>query len=243
VALINQTAAGRLFGGRSPLGAEIRFWGASRRIVGVVSDEHLHGVAEPAPTAIYVPLWQAPSANGAGVLLVRGDGAPETMLAGARAAIREIDPGLAVFGLEPLEDTVSRSLSEQRFAMLLLGLFAAMALALAAIGVHGVLSYSVTERTPEIGIRIALGAEPRGVRSLVVHEGLAMAAAGILLGLAGAAALTRALQTLLFGVTATDPLIFAGVAAVLAVVAVIASVVPAWRATRIDPIAAIRTEG
>ena len=243
VALINETAAARLFGGRSPLGERISFWGADRTIVGVVQDERMHGVAESPPIAIYAPLWQAPSANGAGVLLVRTDGSPGAMLTSAAGAIRAVDPGLAVFGIESLEDTLSRSIGEQRFAVLLLGLFAVMALVLAALGVHGVLSYGVTQRTPEIGIRMALGARPGGVRALIVREGLVMATAGIAVGLAGAFLLTRVLQSLLYGVTATDPATFAAVAGVLALVAVLASVLPAWRATRIDPLTAIRADG
>jgi putative ABC transport system permease protein len=243
VALINATAARRLFGERSPVGEQIRFWGVSRTIVGVVRDERLHGIAEAPPTAVYAPLWQAPSANGAGVLLLRTDGAPTAIATSARAAIRGVDPGLAVFAVEPLDETLSRSLGEQRFAMLLLGLFAALALGLAGLGVHGVLSYAVARRTPEIGIRIALGAEPGGVRALVVREGLSLTVAGIALGLAGAAALTRALQSLLYGVSPTDPVTLAGAAMALGLVAVAASVWPAWRATRIDPIAAIRAEG
>jgi putative ABC transport system permease protein len=137
---------------------------------------------------------------------------------------------------------VSRALGEQRFTMLLLGLFAAMALVLAAIGVHGVLSYSVARRTPEIGIRMALGAEPGGVRRLIVGEGLTLAAIGIVLGLASALAFTRLLPSLLYGVSPTDPVTFVAVALVLAAIALAASAAPAWRATRISPMVAMRTE-
>jgi ABC-type antimicrobial peptide transport system permease subunit len=154
-----------------------------------------------------------------------------------------VDSALAVFAVEPLDETLSRSLGERRFAMLLLGLFAALALGLAALGVHGVLSYGVARRTPEIGIRVALGAEPGGVRTLIVREGLGLAVAGVALGLAGAAALTRSLQSLLYGVSPTDPMTLAGAALALGLVAAAASLWPAWRATRIDPIAAIRAEG
>jgi predicted permease len=243
VALVNETAARRLFGERSPLGAQIRFWGASRTIVGVVRDERLHGIAEAPPTAVYAPLWQAPSANGAGVLLLATEGSPAALASSARIAIRGVDSALAVFAVEPLDETLSRSLGERRFAMLLLGLFAALALGLAALGVHGVLSYGVARRTPEIGIRVALGAEPGGVRTLIVREGLGLAVAGVALGLAGAAALTRSLQSLLYGVSPTDPVTLAGAALALGLVAAAASLWPAWRATRIDPIAAIRAEG
>lgn len=242
VALLNRAAVKRLFGEQDPMGRQIAFWGARRTIVGIVADEHFHGIAEAPPIAIYVPLWQAPSANGAGVLLLRTDGDPTSLATAARGAVRGIDPGLAVFGVEPLAETVSRALGEQRFTMLLLGLFAAMALVLAAIGVHGVLSYSVARRTPEIGIRMALGAEPGGVRRLIVGEGLTLAAIGIVLGLASALAFTRLLPSLLYGVSPTDPVTFVAVALVLAAIALAASAAPAWRATRISPMVAMRTE-
>lgn len=243
VAVINETGAARLFGERSPLGTSIRLWGEDRTIVGVVRSERFHGITEAPPIGLYLPLWQAPSTNGAGVLLLRSANDPAGLASAARATIRGLDPGLAVFGLEPLGETLSRSLGEQRFTMWLLALFASVALALAAIGVHGVLSYSVARRTPEIGIRMALGAEPGLVYRLIVREGLAMALAGVGLGLAGAVAFTRLLRSLLYGVTPTDPATFVAVALVLGGVALAASAVPARRATRIDPVEAIRTDG
>ncbi|MGE3275844.1 MAG: ADOP family duplicated permease [Vicinamibacterales bacterium] len=242
VALVNEAAVNLLFSGQDPIGQQINFWGANRTIVGVVADERFQGITTAAPIAAYLPLSQAPSFNGAAVVLVKGSGRPEDLAPGVRGAIRSVDPALAVFGVEPLGDTLARSIAEQRFTMLVLGVFAAMALVLAAIGVHGVLSYAVARRTPEFGIRLALGAEPSRLRAGVVLEGLVMAGAGVVLGLVGAAVLTRALASLLYGVTPTDPATFAGVAALLAIVAVVASLVPAIRATRIDPVAAIRAE-
>lgn len=242
-AVINEAAADRLFTGRDPLGAQIAFWGAQRTIVGIVGNELFHGVTEAPPIGVYLPLTQAPSFNGAGVLLVKTAGDPDDFVAATRGAIRELDPGLAVFGVEPLDETLTRSIGERRFTMWLLGVFAAMALVLAAIGVHGVLSYSVARRTPEIGIRLALGAQPSRVRWQIVREGLTMAAAGVVLGVAGALVLTRLLGSLLYGVTPTDPLTFAAVAILLSGVAVAASAIPARRATRIDPMVALRNEG
>jgi hypothetical protein len=148
VIVVNAAAASRFFPGRDPAGSKINFWGASRTVVGVVGDEHFQGVASAAPIAVYVPLAQAPSANGAGVLLVRTAGDPASFAPMARAAIRDQDPALAVFGIEPLDQTLSRSVGEQRFTMLLLGVLALVALLLAAIGVHGILSYQVTLWAP-----------------------------------------------------------------------------------------------
>ncbi|MGE0813385.1 MAG: ADOP family duplicated permease [Vicinamibacterales bacterium] len=242
VAVINEAAAARLFETRDPLGARIAFWGAERTVVGIVANEHIQGIAAPAPIGIYVPLAQAPSANGAGVLLVKGAGPATALASTVRAAFRAIDPGLAVFGVEALDDTLARSIGEQRFTMWLLGVFALMALVLAAIGVHGVLSYAVARRTPELGIRLALGAQPSRLRRAVVLEGLGMASLGVALGLLAAAGLTRALASLLYGVTPTDPTTFAAVAVLPLVVAAAASAVPARRATRIDPTVAMRSE-
>ena len=240
VVVINEAAARRFFENHEPLGKQIAFWGASRTVVGVVGNERFQGIAEAPPPAVYAPLAQAPSANGAGALLVRTASDPAAISGSVRGAIRQQDPALAVFGLEPLDDTVARSVGERRFTMLVLGLLAGVALMLAAIGIHGVLSYTVTQRTREIGIRMALGAQPSVVRRLVVYEGLMLAAAGAGLGLLAAWVLTRGLASLLFGVSVTDPLTFIAVPLGLSGVALLASYVPARRATRVDPVSALR---
>jgi putative ABC transport system permease protein len=242
VAIINAAAARRFFQGREPLGAHISFWGASRLIVGVVADERFHGVAEAAPIAAYTPIAQTPSADGAGVLLLRTTSTPATLALAATAAVRETDPGLAVFGVEPLNVTLSRSVAQRRFTMLLLALFATAALLLAAVGIHGLLSYSVSQRRREIGIRMALGARGTDVVSVIMRESLSLAAVGLGLGLGGAVALTRLLRGQLFGIGPTDPATFAAVAALLALVAVAATLAPARRASQIDPIVALRSE-
>jgi ABC-type antimicrobial peptide transport system permease subunit len=144
--------------------------------------------------------------------------------------------------VEPLTDTVSRTTAEQRFTMTLVGLFAAIALGLAALGVHGVVSCAVAQRTREIGIRIALGAHPQAVRRRVVADGLLLSGIGLAVGLAGALALARLFASLLYGVSATDPITLAGVAGVLGLVAVLASYLPARAATRVDPTVALRVE-
>ena len=218
VLVINQAAAARFFERREPLGAQIRFWGVTWTIVGVVANEKFQGVTEADPIAAYAPLAQAPT-RGTGVLLVRAAGDPAALGPAIGAVVREIDPGLAVFGVEPLDDTLLRSVGQQRFAMILLALFAGLALVLAVIGVHGVLSYGVTERRRELGIRVALGAASRQITWLVVREGLVLTAAGIAVGIAGALIASRALSSLLFGVGATDASTYVAVAAALAGVA------------------------
>ncbi len=240
VVLINEAAARRFFANQEPLGKQISFWGSQRTIVGIVGNERFHGLADAPPIALYAPLDQAPSANGSGALLVRTSTDPSTLVSSVRGAIREQDPALAVFGLEPFGETVSRSIAERRFTMMVLGLLAFVALFLAAIGVHGVLSYSVAQRTREIGIRLALGAQPSGVLRLVVAQGMWLALTGAALGLAAAFVLTRSMGTLLFAVEPTDPITFALVPIGLALVAFAASYFPARRATRVDPVSALR---
>jgi len=242
VGLINAAAARRFFPDRDPIGAQLRFWGTARTIVGVIADEKFHGLAEPSPIAAYTPLAQTPSATGAGVLLVRASGAPAAIVGTLVKAVHEIDPALAVFGVEPLTDTVSRSVSQRRFTMLLLALFAGVALLLAAIGVHGLINYGVVQRRREVGIRLAIGARPSDVLALFLREGITVAVIGTAAGIAGSAILTRLLRTMLFGVGAADTVTLAAVVALLAVVALSAALVPARRAAAIDPAAALRSE-
>jgi predicted permease len=242
VVLINEATVARFFKGREPLGARIGFWGTARTIVGVVANEKFQGVAAASPIAVYAPLAQAPSANGSGVLLLKVRGDLSSAAAAARRAVAEVDPDVAVFGVEPLQNTMTRSISRQRFTMLLLGLFAALALLLAAIGIHGVLTYGLAQRAREIAIRLALGERPAHVRQLVIREALLLGVAGLGAGLLGAYALTRSLEALLFGLTPTDPATFATVPLILLLVALAASYVPARRATRIEPAAALKAE-
>ena len=240
VLVVNEAAAARFFVAQDPIGKQIRFWGAARTVVGIVGNERFHGIAAAAPPAVYTPLAQTPSIDGSGVLLARVDGDPSSLGPSIREAIRQQDAELAVFGLESMDDAIARSVSERRFTMLILGLLAAVALLLSAIGIHGVLSYAVGQRTREIGIRVALGAHPGRVRTLVLLDGLRLAALGAAFGVAGALALSRVLTTLLYGVAATDVRTFVAVPILLCAVAVAASYFPARRATRVDPIAAIR---
>jgi putative ABC transport system permease protein len=174
--------------------------------------------------------------------LLRTTGDPATLETEATGVIHETDRGLAVFGVEPLQTTLTRSIGQRRFTMLLLGLFAGVALLLAAVGVHGVLSYAVTERRRELGIRMALGARTADIVALVAREGFVLSGAGLVIGLAGAFALTRFLASQLFGVTATDPATFATVAAVILAVAAVSIVAPARRAALLDPVLTLRSE-
>jgi ABC-type antimicrobial peptide transport system permease subunit len=185
---------------------------------------------------------QAPSANGGEALIVRTSTDPTALAAAVTGAIRGIDPGLAVYGVEPLAHTLSASMGSQRFTMLLLGLFAVLAVTLAAIGIHGVLSYAVAQRAREIGIRVALGAHPRQVLWLVVGQGARLVVAGATLGVLLALASGRALAGLLYSVPATDAATFITVLTVLAATALLSIWIPARRALRIDPIHALKLD-
>lgn len=236
---VNEAAVRLIFPDRDPLGQRISFWGTERRIIGVVANERFHGLTAPAPMAVYTPISQTPPVSGAEVLLVRA-GSGIGMGALLRTAILETDPELAVFGVEPLGNTVGRTFARQRFTMLLLGLFASTAIVLAVIGVHGVLNCIVSRRTPEMGIRMALGASRTDVVGLVAGQTAKLVLAGLVLGLAAALATTRLLDSLLFGVTATDPATFVAVAVLVICIAMMATLLPARRATAIQPVEALR---
>ena len=239
VMVINEAAAARFFAGREPVGAQIRFWGTARTVVGVVANEKFQGLTQPDPLAGYAPFAQAPARYG-GVLLVRSADPSAAVEAAIPGVVRAIDPGLAVYGIEPLEMTVVRSIGQQRFAMWLLAALAVLASALAAIGIHGVLSYGVAERRREIGIRAALGADRRQLAWLVIGEGLGLAGAGIAAGVVIALVASRVLATLLFGIAPTDLPTYAVVAAGLVALALGATWLPARRASRVDPAALLR---
>jgi putative ABC transport system permease protein len=247
VLLVNQAAVRRFFPEESPLGQRLNIgWGKDDKmlggeIVGVVGDVHQVGLDHEVVPEVYAPFDQWPIGSVSVVLRTAGD--PETALAQARSEVRALAPDLPVYNGRTLDDVVAQSVAQPRFYMVLLGTFAALALVLAAIGIYGVISYLVNQRTQEIGIRIALGATRERVLGMVVGQGIGMALAGAALGVAGALALTRGMSSLLYGVSATDPATFAGVAAVLVLVAVMASYLPARRAARIEPQLALRGEG
>jgi putative ABC transport system permease protein len=164
------------------------------------------------------------------------------MAANVRREARELDPNLAIFDVKTMEEWLSGSMARRRFAMLSLVLFAVVAMLLSAVGIYGVMSYTVAQRTRELGIRVALGAQARDVLRLIVSQGMLLAGIGLGIGLAGAVALTRVMSSLLFGVSATDPITFAVIALALAGVAFVACWVPARRATKVDPLVALRYE-
>lgn len=239
VVLINAAARSRFFpDGTSPVGQQIRFWGSTRTIVGVVADERVYGLTEEVPPATYVSTSQAPGQ--AGVLLLRARGELASVQAAARTAINAVDPQLAVFGVEPLAETLRASVSGRRFAALMTGLFAGITVLLALVGIHGVIAYTTAQRSQEIGVRMALGATAGAVLAMVLRSGLRLAVLGTVLGLAGAWLGSRLLGQFLFGVGALDPLTFAVVPVVVLAATLVACWVPARRAARAEPVRALR---
>jgi putative ABC transport system permease protein len=240
VALVNQAAVRRYFPSASPIGEQIRFWGASRRIVGVVGDVKFQGLDQATPPAVYVPIAQTPMA-GAG-LLVRTSVDPATLEAPIRRIVHDLDPDLALYGMEPMSQALAGTLAGPRFIAALIGIFAALAVLLALVGVESILAYAVARRRPELGIRMALGAGARRVRAMVIGDGLRLAGLGLLLGLVAALAFSKLLAGLLFEVTPVSPPVYVGVAGLVVAATVLAAWIPARRATRVDPMAVLREE-
>nr|MBA3767276.1 ABC transporter permease [Acidobacteriota bacterium] len=247
VALLSETMARRFWPNEDPLGKRIRFLNSDpeekrpwKSVVGVVSDVKQKGLDAEGTMQFYLPLAQQPSS--AMTLVVRTAAAPSTMIAPVRREILALDQDQAAFNIATMDQLRAESTALRRFSMSLLALFAGVALTLAAVGIYGVIAYSVTQRTHEIGIRLALGAETRDVLKLVVGQGLKLAVLGVGLGLIAAFALTRVLSSLLYGVSATDPVIFTSLSLLLAVVALLACLIPARRATKVDPMVALRYE-
>jgi predicted permease len=241
VVIISETMARRYWPNEEPLGKRLGrgpdHW---REIVGVVKDVKHFGLDADAPPTMYFPMRQVP-ARGMN-LVVRTSGDPSNLVPAVRTQVWAGDQNLAIANLTTLKDLISSSIKQQRFILLLLGCFAALALLLAAVGIYGVMSYAVTQRTQEIGIRMALGARTGDVLKLVVKNGITLALIGIAIGLVLAFALTRLMASLLFGVTPTDATTFATVSAGLVLVALLACYLPARRATKVDPLAALRYE-
>ena len=189
---------------------------------------------------MFYPLLQSPLPFM--TLAVRTDADPKALASAVVREVREVDPDEPVYDLKTMDERLSESVSQQRLTTLLVGVFAALAVALAGLGIYGVMSYSVAQQTREFGVRMALGAQRGDVLKLVLRQGLFMSLAGVGLGLAGALALARVMSGLLYGVSATDPATLAGVAVMLTAVALVACLLPARRATKVDPMVALRYE-
>ena len=251
--VVSQSFVRQYFPSENPIGKHITIgWGWQRsenkadtvsaggEIVGIVGDVKAFGPSEAPPPTVYLPFDQAPITDVS--LLVRSSAEPSLIITGARAAIREVDADLPIFDVKTMADALSESVSQPRFYAILLGSFAAIALIIAALGIYGVISYAVSQRTRELGIRIALGAQRERVVRLVIGQGLTLTLVGIAIGIVGAYALTRLITSLLFGVAPADPLTFAVVALLFVAVACLASYLPARRAAAVDPIIAMRAE-
>jgi putative ABC transport system permease protein len=245
VTVINETMARRFWPTEDPIGKRLKQgWPESkspwREVVGVVADVKMNGVDQETPLQAYLPLAQE-SATGL-ALVVRTEGVPLLLATTIEQTINEIDKDLPVFNARSMDQLLDSAIARQRLTMVLLTGFAAVALLLAAVGIYGVVSYSVSQRTREIGIRMALGAQARDVMKLVAGQGMILALIGVLIGLGASLALTRLMKSLLFGVSATDPFTFAAISVLLACVALLACYLPARRATKVDPMVELRYE-
>jgi len=246
IALINQTMAGQLWPNEDPLGKRIKFPGSDknpqpwRTIVGIVSDVSQYALDKRPPMQIYLPHAQFPTSLNS--IVVKTDSDPNAMVAAIRQEIHAVDKDQAVFNVTTVDQLRGDSILIRKFFMLLLLVFAALALMLAAVGIYGVMSYVAAQRTYEIGIRMALGAQTRDVLKLIIGNGMALALIGVGAGLAAALALTRLMEGLLFGVSATDAITFLSVSVGLTLVALLACYIPARRATKVDPLVALRYE-
>jgi putative ABC transport system permease protein len=241
-AVINETAAAHFWRGQDPIGGRIRFSddGPWFSIVGVVADVQVRGARGTSEVETYVGYWKMPEAGTNVVLKTATD--PAALAEPLRRTVKALDPGIAVSGIGSMQQMITEANGPSRFYATLVAIFALLALSLAAVGIYGVMSYAVAQRTPEIGVRLALGAAEGQIFALVVGETLKLAAVGLALGLAGAMAAGQALQKMLFGVKSIDFVTFAITGATLVAVAVLASYLPARRAMRVDPMEALRTE-
>jgi putative ABC transport system permease protein len=241
VAIINETMAKQLFGDENPIGRKLISGMAQlqQEIVGVVADTHTAGLTTPPGAEMYYPVLQRPENFTA--ILVRTDGDPRALSASVRAALRDVDANLPLTNPGTMQDFVDQSMADRRLTMLLLVVFAALALVLASLGVYSVMAYSVTQRSGEIGIRMALGARAADVQHMVIRQGMKLAGVGMLIGLATALTLTRLMAALLFEVRPGEPLVYAAIAGMLGIVAVAACWIPSRRAARVDPMQALHS--
>ena len=251
VIIVNDAFARLNLAGVEPLGQQLCAgceYGdpAMRRVVGVTNETKQKSLTDAAPAAVFVPLTQAHEGvrntlrQGNFILRTKGD--PSLLSGAIRSEMRQLDPTIAMRNLYPMEQLVSRSVAGQRFNLILLGMFATLGLLLTAIGIYGVMAYSVSQRTREIGLMIALGAQPGNVLKLIMKQGMTLALVGVVIGLGASLALARVIKSLLFNVSATDALTFVAVSLTLTSVALLACWIPARRATKVDPLVALRHE-
>jgi putative ABC transport system permease protein len=240
VAVINETMARQYWAGEDPVGKHFRFIGdpAPRQVVGIAADSKYNFVGENPTPYLYTSLDQnyAPAAT----VYVRASGDPAAIMNTVRRELQQLEPTMPLQNVITLRDVFEQALWAPRMGASLLGIFASLALLLTSIGLYGAMAYAVSQRRRELGIRLALGARRQDVRNMVVRQGVLLALCGMAIGLASAFALAQLVTNLLFGVTATDPLTFAVTPAVLLLVAFVATYLPAWRASRVDPVEALR---
>jgi len=245
VGIISERAAEATWPGEDPIGKRLQSRNDNKEewttIIGVVGDVRHRGLDQRASADLYLPYSQRPFRATDVTVVMRTALEPAGIIPAVRQEVQSINRNLPV-EFEPMAQVFSRSVASRRYSMLLLGAFAALALLLSLMGIYGVLSYIVTQNTKEIGIRMALGAQPADVLKLIVGQGMVLTLLGVGLGVLGAFALTRLMSSLLYGVTATDPITFVVVSALLMVVGVLACYVPGRRATKVDPMIALRYE-
>jgi predicted permease len=243
VAIVNETFARRFWPGEDPIGKRFTLGGAESprmQVVGVAQDGKYTGLNDYQWPFVYRPQWQ--NRIGATTMVVRAEADPQKLIALVRGELQQLDPNMPIASARTLVERLSLALLPARIVASALGGFGVVALLLAAIGIYGVMSYSVSKRTREIGVRMALGAQRRDVLKLVMAQGMALTLIGVAIGLIAASGLTRLMKIVLFGVSATDPLTYIGVAALLTFVALLACYIPARRATKVDPMIALRCE-
>jgi predicted permease len=244
VAVVNQTMARTLWPNQDAVGKVFKLGEVLPvTVVGVVGDVKIWGIRQPVIPEAYLPLPFVLAAPGVSVnIVLKGSGGPEGMLAVVREKVHSLDSGLALFRVRTMEDIISASAADTSYQTVLLGSFALLALLLTVVGIYGVMAYTVTQRSHEIGIRLALGAHPGGILRMIMRRGAQLTLAGLALGIAGALALTRLMANLLFGIQSRDPSVFVIVATLLAIVALAACYIPARRAMKVDPMMALRYE-
>jgi putative ABC transport system permease protein len=245
VGVINATFARRAFPNEDPIGKQVQIGGDSTNpwvtIVGVIPDYRHYRLPEPMGPGLYLPIAAYPPYTETVAIRVKS-GDPATLMPSVRSLLRELDPDMPPYRIVTFEQAVGQSLWRQRFQGLVIAVFAILAVLLAAVGIYGVISYSVAQRTREFGVRVALGAQMRDIVGMVVRHGALLAAWGVVLGVLGGALLTRFLAGLLYATQPRDPAVFSVVALGLGFVALVAASVPAWRATAVDPLVAMRPD-